>query len=204
MRETTNVLLVGVGGQGTILASKILSTGLLAAGFEVKMAEIHGMSQRGGAVSTQVRFGERVFSPIIGRGEADIMVSFEAMETLRWLEFLKPGGVVVANDYRIPSAPVLSGATPYPLDPIGEVAAKAETTVMDAAGIAERLGNSRAMNVVLLGALVAALQKSGALPVIDWKAVIAGCVKPAFVALNLAAFEAGSAVLGAAAVRASA
>lgn len=195
MRETTNVLLVGVGGQGTILASKILSTGLLASGYDVKMAEIHGMSQRGGAVSTQVRFGDAVWSPIIGRGDADIIVSFEAMETLRWLEFLKPGGVVVANDYRIPSAPVLSGAEPYPADPVGEVAAVARTTVMDAAGIAQGLGNIRAMNVVLLGALVAALEKSGALAKIDWNGIIAACVKPAFVELNVAAFEAGAAAL---------
>ena len=114
MKEAKNILLVGVGGQGTILVSKILSTGLMEAGYDVKMSEIHGMAQRGGSVSTQVRYGSEVFSPIIGIGEADILVSFEEMETLRWLEFLKPDGVVLINDFKIPSAPILMGKIDYP------------------------------------------------------------------------------------------
>ena len=97
--KTTNVLLVGVGGQGTILASKILSEGLVSVGYDVKMSEIHGMSQRGGNVSTQVRFGERVDSPIIGKGEADIIVAFEKMEALRWISYLKKGGKIIINDF---------------------------------------------------------------------------------------------------------
>jgi indolepyruvate ferredoxin oxidoreductase beta subunit len=104
MKDTKNILLVGVGGQGTILVSKILSNGLMEAGYDVKMSEIHGMAQRGGSVSTQVRYGKEVSSPIIGIGEADILVSFEIMETIRWLEYLKPDGVVVINDFEIPSA----------------------------------------------------------------------------------------------------
>ena len=114
MKDTKNILLVGVGGQGTILVSKILSNGLMEAGYDVKMSEIHGMAQRGGSVSTQVRYGKEVSSPIIGIGEADILVSFEIMETIRWLEYLKPDGVVVINDFEIPSAPILMGKVDYP------------------------------------------------------------------------------------------
>ncbi len=195
MSDTKSVLLVGVGGQGTILASKILSTGLLEAGYDVKMAEVHGMSQRGGAVSSQVRFGSQVFSPIIGRGEADILVAFEAMEALRWLDFLKPGGKVIVNNYRIPSSPILSGNVPYPADVLEKVKAVADTTVIDAAGIALGLGSVRSMNIVLLGALVGALESSGALAPIDWKEKIRASVKPAFVELNIAAFGAGAAAV---------
>jgi indolepyruvate ferredoxin oxidoreductase beta subunit len=196
MSDTKSVLLVGVGGQGTILASKILSTGLLEAGYDVKMSEVHGMSQRGGAVSSQVRYGSEVCSPIIGRGAADILVSFEAMEALRWLDYLKPGGKVVVNDYRIPSSPILSGAVAYPADVLETVRAAADTTVVDAAGIAASLGNPRAMNIVLLGALVGALEASGALAPIDWKEKIRASVKPAFLELNIAAFAAGVAAVG--------
>ena len=107
MSEVKNILLVGVGGQGTILASKILTSGLIEAGYEVKMSEIHGMSQRGGSVSTQVRYGKKVYSPIVGKGSADVIVAFEKMEALRWLEYLKPDGKMVINDFEIPSAPIL-------------------------------------------------------------------------------------------------
>ncbi len=202
MSDTKSVLLVGVGGQGTILAGKILSNGLLEAGYDVKMSEVHGMSQRGGAVSSQVRYGSQVFSPIIGRGAADILVSFEAMEALRWLDYLKPGGKVVVNDYRIPSSPILSGAVAYPADVLGTLKAAADTTVVDAAGIAAGLGNPRVMNIVLLGALIGALEASGALSPIDWKEKIRANVKPAFVELNIAAFAAG--VVAAAAAYAAA
>ncbi len=139
--DTKNILLVGVGGQGTILVSKILSTGLMDAGYDVKMSEIHGMAQRGGSVSTQVRYGEKIYSPIIGSGQADILVSFETMETMRWLEFLKPDGVVVVNDYEIPSAPILTGKADYPQGIIEMVSDKARTKVVNAADISEKLGN---------------------------------------------------------------
>ena len=110
---TKSIMLVGVGGQGTILASKLLTTGLMNAGYDVKMSEIHGMSQRGGSVSSQVRYGEKVYSPVIEIGGADILVSFEKMEALRWLEYLKPEGKIVVNNYRIDSIPVLSGKSIY-------------------------------------------------------------------------------------------
>jgi indolepyruvate ferredoxin oxidoreductase beta subunit len=187
MKDTKNILLVGVGGQGTILVSKILSTGLMEAGYDVKMSEIHGMAQRGGSVSTQVRYGKEVSSPIIGIGEADILVSFETMETLRWLEFLKPEGVVVINDFKIPSAPILMGKIDYPEGIIELIEDKAKTKVINAGDIAEELGNQKVMNVVLLGALI----KSMSLTDIDWEAVIKSQVKEKFVDINIKAFNKG-------------
>lgn len=187
MKNTKNILLVGVGGQGTILVSKILSTGLVEAGYDVKMSEIHGMAQRGGSVSTQVRYGEKVYSPIIGLGEADILVSFETMETLRWLDHLKPEGIVVINDYEIPSAPILMGKVEYPEGIIEMIQEKAETRVIKAGDIAEEIGNPKVMNVVLLGALV----KSMNLMDIDWEEVIKASVKEEFVDMNIKAFRAG-------------
>lgn len=187
MKNTKNILLVGVGGQGTILVSKILSTGLVEAGYDVKMSEIHGMAQRGGSVSTQVRYGEKVYSPIIGLGEADILVSFETMETLRWLDHLKPEGIVVINDYEIPSAPILMGKVEYPEGIIEMIQEKAETRVIKAGDIAEKIGNPKVMNVVLLGALV----KSMNLMDIDWEEVIKASVKEEFVDMNIKAFRAG-------------
>jgi indolepyruvate ferredoxin oxidoreductase beta subunit len=196
MSDVRNILLVGVGGQGTILASKILSTGLLGAGYDVKMSEVHGMAQRGGSVSTQVRFGSKVFSPLIGQGEADVLVSFEAMEALRWLDYLKPSGKALVNDYRIPSVPILLGKRDYPADVLDRVKAAVDTTVIDAAGIAAGAGNPRAMNIVLLGALVGAVGLGG----VDWEREIAANVKPASVGVNAAAFRAGFAAFGAAAI----
>ena len=142
---------------------------------------------RGGSVSTQVRWGDAVYSPIIGRGGADIMVSFEAMEGLRWLEFLKPGGKLVVNKQKIPSAPILMGRRDYPDDVLDVLRDKADTTVVDAVGIAEGLGNIRALNVVLFGALVEAMK----LDEIEWEPVISALVKPAFRDLNLRAYRAG-------------
>lgn len=187
MSDVKNILLVGVGGQGTILVSKILSNGLVDAGYDVKMSEVHGMAQRGGSVSTQVRYGQKVYSPIIGKGEADILVSFEAMEALRWLEYLKPGGKVVVNDYQIPSAPILMGKQNYPEGVLTEVKAKAATTVIKAAEIAKDLGNAKAMNIVLFGALVNAMK----LTYIDWETEIKNGVKASAVPVNLLAFKAG-------------
>ncbi|MBW4828508.1 MAG: indolepyruvate oxidoreductase subunit beta [Clostridiaceae bacterium] len=187
MDNTKSILLVGVGGQGTILASKVLSEGLVEAGYDVKMSEIHGMAQRGGSVSTQVRFGDKVFSPIIGKGEADILVSFETMEALRWLEYLKPDGKVVVNDYKIPSAPILMDKEDYPEGVIDIIKDKANTSMIDAAKIAEDLGNTKVMNIVLFGALVKAM----GLTDIDWEDVIRKTVKEKFVDINIKAFNAG-------------
>lgn len=188
---TKNILLVGVGGQGTILASKILSSGLLDAGYDVKMSEIHGMAQRGGSVSTQVRFGDKVSSPIIGKGEADILLSFEKMEALRWLEYLKPDGKVIVNDYEVPSAPILMGKQDYPEGVIEHIKEKAETNVINGAKIAEELGNMRVMNIVLFGALV----KTMDLPDIDWEKAMKENIKEKFVDINIKAYKLGKDVI---------
>ena len=187
MADVKNILLVGVGGQGTILVGKILSNGLMDAGYDVKMSEVHGMAQRGGSVSNQVRYGSKVFSPIIGKGQADILVSFEAMEALRWLEYLKPGGKAVVNDHRIPSAPILMGKSDYPEGVLDIMQSKVDTLVIKAAEIAELLGNAKTMNIVLFGALVRGM----ALTDIDWEAVIRKNVKAGLADINIAAFKAG-------------
>jgi indolepyruvate ferredoxin oxidoreductase, beta subunit len=187
MPDVTSIMLAGVGGQGTVLVSTILSHGLVAGGHDVKMSEIHGMAQRGGSVSTQVRYGKLVHSPIISQGEADILVAFETMEGLRWLDYVRPGGKVIVNDHRIPSAPILAGRRLYPEGVIDILKTKVDTTVIPGLDIATRLGNPRVVNVVLFGALVAAARLAG----IDWEAAIASVVKPAFLDLNLAAYRAG-------------
>ncbi len=191
MAEIKNILLVGVGGQGTILASKILSTALVEAGYDVKMSEVHGMAQRGGSVTTQIRYGEKVFSPIIGKGEADVMVCFEKMEALRWLEFVKPDARIVINDFEIPSAPILVGKEPYPEGIIEDLSGKTEVSVFKAADIAKELGNPKAMNIVLLGALVKAM----GIEDMDWDRYISMNVKKGFEELNIKAFRAGMAAI---------
>ncbi len=187
MAGVTSILLVGVGGQGTILASKILTQGLLSNGYDVKMSEIHGMSQRGGSVSTQVRYGQKVYSPLITEGEADFLVSFEEMETYRWLGFVKPAGKVILNDYRLPSAPILAGQADYPEGLKEEIAQKADTAIVKAAGIALEIGVSKAMNMVLLGALITA----AGLKAIDWEAIVSENVPPKFRESNLIALQKG-------------
>ena len=189
MSDVTSVLFVGVGGQGTILASKILTIGLIEHGYDVKMSEVHGMSQRGGSVSTQVRFGKKVYSPIIGEGSADILVSFEEMEAARYARFLKKDGKMVVNTTQIPSLPVLSGACQYPQGIIEELKKHVPVRDLDATKSATDLGNPKSANVVLLGALIDAL----GLHDIDWKSIIAQTEKPAYVDINLNAFDAGMA-----------
>jgi indolepyruvate ferredoxin oxidoreductase beta subunit len=187
MSEIKNILLVGVGGQGTILASKILTEGLLKAGYDVKMSEIHGMSQRGGNVSTQIRFGDKVHSPIMGKGEADVIVAFEKMEALRWIEYLKQGGELVVNDFEMPTIPIQIGAEQYPEGVLQTLQEAADTVVIKAGDIARDLGNSKTMNVVLLGALIKAMR----LNEIDWESLIRKNVKKGFEDINWNAFEAG-------------
>jgi indolepyruvate ferredoxin oxidoreductase beta subunit len=187
MSETKNILLVGVGGQGTILASKLLTIGLMQSGYDVKMSEIHGMSQRGGSVSSQVRYGDKVWSPVIEKGGADILVSFEQMEALRWLPYLRPSGKVIVNDYRINPMPVVSGNAAYPDGVPAELQELADATVVDAATAAKDLGNTRVMNIILLGSTVELMGLSS----IDWDAIIRENVKPAFVEMNLRALAVG-------------
>jgi indolepyruvate ferredoxin oxidoreductase beta subunit len=184
---TKSVLLVGVGGQGTILASKLLTLGLMNAGYDVKMSEIHGMSQRGGSVSSQVRYGEKVLSPVIERGGADILVSFELMEALRWLDYLKPEGRAVVNNFKIPPMPVITGEAVYPDAIASELEKSVNVTFVDAAAMAEELGNPRVMNIVLLGTIIQAM----GLTDIDWDSIVRENVKPAFVDVNIAAIHKG-------------
>lgn len=186
---TKNILLSGVGGQGTITAAKMLTFGLMEAGYDVKMSEIHGMSQRGGDVVSQVRYSrENVFSPVIEKGTADIVVSFEEMEALRTLEYLKEDGAVVVNTERIPSMTVLTGAEEYADDVVDEIKKAAKKVyTLNASKMAADLGNVKAANVILLGTLV----KLMGLDDIDWDGIIRKNVKEKFVELNLKAFQVG-------------
>jgi indolepyruvate ferredoxin oxidoreductase beta subunit len=190
--DVKNILMVGVGGQGTILASKVLSTGLVNAGYDVKMSEVHGMAQRGGSVTTQVRFGRKVYSPIIGKGQADIIVAFEKLEALRMIEYLKKDGVMVVNDHAIPSMTVLTGAEEYPEGIVDELKSKVKVIVFKAAEVARELGNPRTQNIVLLGALIKAIGLEG----LDWDAAIEAEVKPKFVAMNKKALNKGMELAG--------
>ena len=184
----TSILLTGVGGQGTILTSKILAAGLMEKGYDVKMSEIHGMSQRGGTVNTQIKYGEKIYAPNIGEGEADLIVAFEKVEALRALPYLKKGGRIVMDDREIYSMPVLVGSAAYPHD-ADEVLKKVvkNVTVVPASKIARELGNIKAQNICLLGALIRALN----LEDIDWKKLITENVPAKFLEVNLKAFEAG-------------
>jgi indolepyruvate ferredoxin oxidoreductase beta subunit len=185
---TKSILLVGVGGQGTILASKLLTIGLMQSGYDVKMSEIHGMSQRGGSVSSQVRYGECVQSPVIEIGGADILVSFEKMEALRWLEYLRSDGKVIVNDYQLSPMPVVSGLAEYSDLILDELRSRvADITVVDAFSKAVALGNPKVLNIVLLGATI----KMMGLTDICWKDIIASEVKPRFVELNQSALACG-------------
>ncbi|MDD4290643.1 MAG: indolepyruvate oxidoreductase subunit beta [Clostridia bacterium] len=186
--KTLSVLLVGVGGQGTILAGKIMSAGLEQSGYDVKMSEIHGMSQRGGSVTTHIRFSkDKVYSPVIEKGKADLIVAFEKMEAMRYIDYLAKDGKIIVNDFEIPGIPITMGDREYPKGVLEALKAQAEVTVINANNIAEELGNPKVMNVVILGA---AVKKTG-LEGIDWQSIIAENVKPRFIDVNIAAFKAG-------------
>lgn len=191
MQGTTRILLAGVGGQGAILTAKVLVNGLLRAGFDVKTSEVHGMSQRGGSVSTQVHWGKRVYSPVMGPGAADGMLAFEKMEAVRYAEYLKPGGVAVINDYELPSSTVAAGLCRYPEGCLSAMQAHFACRSLNAGAIAERLGSVRCANLVLFGAAVQAL----CLPEVDWEAVICETAPESFRALNLQAYRAGRAAV---------
>ena len=188
MAKTTSALLVGVGGQGAILTAKVLVNGLMRAGFDVKMSEVHGMSQRGGSVSTQVHWGEQVNSPVIGKGAADIIGAFEKMEAVRYADYLKPDGVVVINDYEMASSSIAAGLCSYPEGCLEAMEEHFTCHVLKAGEIAASLGNPKCMNIVLFGSMVKAL---GMDDVVDWEAVIADTVPSKFRELNLRAYRAG-------------
>lgn len=186
--QTVNVMIVGVGGQGSLLASKTLGQLLMDQGLDVKVSEVHGMSQRGGSVVTYVRFGDKVYSPIIDQGEADYIVSFEQLEAARWLSYLKPGGQIVVNTQIVEPMPVLTGEAEYPaqlVEKMQQLGAKVDA--IDALTLAEQAGSSKAVNLVLMGRL----SRYFDFPETAWLAAIERCVPAKFLELNKLAFSLG-------------
>ena len=185
--KTTSIMIVGVGGQGTLLASKLLGNVLLSQGYDVKVSEVHGMSQRGGSVVTYVRFGEKVYSPVVDLGEADYILSFELLESARWIGYLKKGGRLITNTHRTPPMPVITGAAEYPSNLEARLRELADVTALEAMPLAEQAGSAKAVNVVLVGVL----SRSMDIPEENWLRAIEETVPPKFVELNRRAFLLG-------------
>ena len=186
--ETKNVMIVGVGGQGSLLASKLLGHLLLAQGYDVKVSEVHGMSQRGGSVVTYVRYGDKVASPVIDRGEADYIVSFELLEAARWLPYLKPDGQIVTSTQQIDPMPVITGAAQYPENLVEKMKATgAKVDALDCLALANEAGSSKAVNLVLMGRLSHYFD----MPEEAWQAAMEAIVPAKFLELNKKAFELG-------------
>ncbi len=187
--DTKNIMIVGVGGQGTLLASKMLGYVLLQQGYDVKVSEVHGMSQRGGSVVTYVRYGKKVYSPVIDKGEADVIISFEKLEAARWIEYLKKDGTIITNTQEIEPMPVITGAAAYPENLVEKMrAAGAKVDAKDFLSIAQEAGSAKAVNIALMGRL------STYFPEISdeqWQDAIEKIVPPKFLDLNRKAFEAG-------------
>ena len=200
--ETKNIMIAGVGGQGTLLASKLLGGLLLGKGFDVKVSEVHGMSQRGGSVVPYVRYGDKVNSPVIDKGEADFIVSFELLEAARWTEYLKKGGKIVTNTQQINPMPVITGAAAYPEALVEKMrAAGLEVDAIDALSLAEEAGSSKAVNIVLMGRLskwfdfteeewYTTMEKALYMEE-EWLAAIQQSVPPKFLEMNQKAFRLG-------------
>lgn len=187
----SNILLVGVGGQGILLASEILAEACMLAGFDVKKSEIHGMSQRGGSVVSHVRFGEKVYSPVVPEGEGDILFGFELLETCRYLPLLRPGAKVVANNYRIPPPSVLLGIEAYPEDLVDRIRGQfRDFLLVDGLKLATAAGSPRAANTVLLGAVSNRLQIAEK----HWLAAIGKMVPKKALEINITAFNTGRAL----------
>ena len=186
--KTTNIMIVGVGGQGSLLASKLLGNLLVEEGYDVKVSEVHGMSQRGGSVVTYVRFGEKVYSPIIDKGEADYIVSFEKIEAARYASYLKVGGKLIVNTQEIDPMPVITGAAEYPTDALEKLCDLGMSVdALDALSPATQAGSSKAVNIVLMGRL----SKYMSIDEEKWINAIKRSVAPKFVEMNLKAFALG-------------
>ena len=185
--DSKNIMIVGVGGQGTLLTSRILGKLAVGAGYDVKLSEVHGMAQRGGSVVTFVRYGEQVAEPIVEEGQADVLIAFEKLEALRYLHFLKKDGVVVVNDWRIDPIMVVTGAASYPEGIIERLKKERKTIVVEAMAEAKKLGTSKVFNVVVLGAAARHMTFSKE----QWISVIESTVPPKTIEINKAAFEAG-------------
>ena len=187
--KTVNLMIVGVGGQGSLLASKLLGHLLLSRGYDVKVSEVHGMSQRGGSVVTFVQFGDRVYSPVVDRGEADFIVSFEKLEAARWLSHLKKGGRVVVNTQEIEPMPVITGLAQYPQDLVEKMRAQgAQVDALDCLSLAEQAGSAKAVNIVLMGRLSRYFPD---IPEQAWQEAITACVPEKYLELNRRAFALG-------------
>lgn len=188
MNEVKSVLIVGVGGQGTLLASRLLGNAMLRTGYDVKVSEVHGMSQRGGSVVTYVRYGKEVASPIIEEGGADYILAFEQLEAARFLPWLKPDGTMIVNTQCIDPMPVITGAAQYPADLLAQMREKGvEVVSADALSLAEEAGSVKAVNVVLIGVMAKRMSLSKE----EWMETIRATVPPKFVDMNLKAFELG-------------
>ena len=185
--STKNIMIVGVGGQGTLLASRILGNAVISKGYDVKVSEVHGMSQRGGSVVTYVKFGDAVHSPIIDKGEADIILAFECLEAYRALPWLKKGGKMIVNDQMINPMPVITGAAEYPADILSKLGAAVDLTAVDALSLAREAGNAKAVNVVLIGVMA----KNTEISYEDWIETIKATVPAKFLDANLKAFDLG-------------
>ena len=184
---TKNIMIVGVGGQGTLLASRIIGNTVIAEGYDVKISEVHGMSQRGGSVVTYVKFGDKVYSPIVDKGEADIILAFETLEAYRALPFLKKGGKMITNTQEIDPMPVITGAAKYPENILDKLNEKIDLTAVDALSLAEQAGNIKAVNVVLIGVMA----KNTDIPYEKWVETIKYTVPEIFLDVNLKAFDLG-------------
>jgi indolepyruvate ferredoxin oxidoreductase beta subunit len=188
MNEVKNIMIVGVGGQGALLASKTLGQVLLDSGFDVKVSEVHGMSQRGGSVVTYVRYGKKVYSPIVDKEQADFIVSFEMLEAARYTEYLKTDGQIVVNTQNIDPMPVITGAAEYPTNLQEKIqAANIKIDALDCLTLAEQAGTSKAVNIVLMGRL----SKYMDFPLETWLQAIEKLVKPQFLEINKKAFLLG-------------
>ncbi len=186
--DVKNIMIVGVGGQGALLASKTLGQVLLDAGFDVKVSEVHGMSQRGGSVVTYVRYGKKVCSPIVDKGEADFIVSFELLEAARYTEYLRQGGKIVVNTQTIDPMPVITGAAEYPENLVGKMQdAGFDVDALDCLSLAQEAGTSKAVNIVLMGRLSRYMDFSED----AWLSAIEKLVKPQFLEMNKKAFALG-------------
>ena len=184
---TKKIMIVGVGGQGTLLASRILGNTVINEGYDVKVSEVHGMSQRGGSVVTYVKYGDEVYSPIIDKGEADIILAFEMLEAYRAMPFLKKGGKLIVNTQEIDPMPVITGAMEYPENIAEKLQEKLDVTLVDALSLAEKAGNFKAVNVVLIGVMA----KSTDIAYEKWIETIKTTVPPKFLDINLEAFNLG-------------
>ncbi len=187
--ETKNIMIVGVGGQGTLLASKLLGRLLLTRNYDIKVSEVHGMSQRGGSVVTYVRYGDKVYSPIIDKGEADFILSFELLEAARAAEYLRPGGTIITNTQQINPMPVITGAMNYPENILEKLSSLGlNVDAMDALTLAEQAGSVKAVNLVLLGRLSKYFSDFSE---DEWMSAVEQSVPAKFLEMNKKAFHAG-------------